>query len=239
MPDILVVDDESDIRHLVKDCLEMAGFSVRMAASGAEMRAMVADRAPDLVVLDVTMPGEDGFGLARHLRERSECGIIMLTASSGLVDRVVGLEVGADDYIIKPFEPDDLLGRIQAVLRRRRPASNDPALPPGCFSVGRFIFTPGDRKLVDSAGQEVRLSALEAELLAGFAAHPGEVLSRDDLLDLAPPRSDEPFDRSIDNRIKRLRRKIEIDPEKPDIIKTVRGGGYVFVGKEPPARRSC
>lgn len=227
MIDILVVDDEPELREVIREILTPAGFAVRTAGSGAEARAAVAAQAPDLLILDVGMPGEDGFSVARDLRAAGAFGIVMLTAFGDTVDRIVGLEVGADDYVVKPFEPTELLARIRAVLRRRRP-NGEAGLPPGAVRVGRFVFRPGERRLVGGDGGEVRLTALEAELLTGFAVHAGKVLSRDELLSLVPARGDDAFDRSIDNRIKRLRRKIEVDPARPEVIKTVRGAGYVL-----------
>lgn len=227
MAEIIVVDDEPDIRIIVSEFLGHAGHCVRTAAGGGALRALLDARVPDLVVLDVVMPGEDGLSIARALRAQHALGIIMLTASGTVVDRVVGLEIGADDYIVKPFEPRELLARVEAVLRRRQ-ARAVPALPPGAVAIGRFVFDPANRALTDAEGAGVALTAKESELLAVLAAHRGKVLTREALLDLLPSQADEPFDRSIDSRIKRLRSKIEADPRKPALIKTVHGSGYLL-----------
>ncbi|HYD67169.1 response regulator transcription factor [Azospirillum sp.] len=228
MARILVADDEPEIRQLVAEYLGLHGFAVTTAADGAEARRLLSGTPPDLAVLDIAMPGEDGLSLARFAREQHDIGIVMLTAAGTPIDRIVGLEVGADDYMAKPFEPAELEARIVAVLRRRMRLG--VRAPDGTVRVGRFHFHQGQRRVVDGSGAALTLSATEAELLGAFVANPGRVLSRDELLDLAPPRGDEPFDRSIDNRVARLRRKIEVDPAKPDVIKTVRGAGYVFAG---------
>jgi len=236
MAEIIVVDDEPDIRIIVSAFLGHAGHSVRTAGDGAALRALLDERVPDLVVLDVVMPGEDGLSIARALRARHALGIIMLTASGTVVDRVVGLEIGADDYIVKPFEPRELLARVEAVLRRRK-ARAAPALPPDTVAIGRFAFDPERRTLTDAAGASVLLTTKEAALLAVLAAHRGKVLTRETLLDSLPAEGDEPFDRSIDSRIKRLRQKIEVDPRKPALIKTVHGSGYMLAGGEGDVRR--
>jgi DNA-binding response OmpR family regulator len=229
MAEIIVVDDEPDIRIIVSEFLSHSGHCVRTAADGAALRALLDARVPDLVVLDVVMPGEDGLSIARALRAQHALGIIMLTASGTVVDRVVGLEIGADDYIVKPFEPRELLARVEAVLRRRK-APAQPPLPEGAVAIGRFVFDPARRTLTDGEGASIALTAKEAELLAVLAAHRGKVLTREALLDLLPAEGDEPFDRSIDSRIKRLRQKIEADPRKPALIKTVHGSGYMLTG---------
>lgn len=232
MAELLVVDDEPDLRELVAEVLEAGGHRVTAVADAAAFRARVAQARPDLAVIDVNMPGEDGIALARWTREHVGCGIVMLTAAGSVLDRVIGLEIGADDYVVKPFEPAELLARVTAVLRRRAPR---PSLPPGTVRLGDRLYETATGRLLGPDGSEQgRLSATERDLLAAFLAHPGRVLSRDDLLDLAPARGDEPFDRSIDNRITRLRRKIEADPAHPELIKTVRGGGYLFRAADEP-----
>ncbi|MFZ1415857.1 MAG: response regulator [Defluviicoccus sp.] len=231
MAEIIVVDDEPDIRIIVSEFLAHAGHRVRTAADGAALHALLDRQVPDLVVLDLVMPGVDGFTIARSLRERYALGIIMLTASGTVVDRVVGLEIGADDYLVKPFEPRELLARVDAVLRRRK-AQGAPALPPGTVAVGRFMFDPAHRTLTDAEGACVALTAKEVELLAVLTAHRGQVLTRQALLDLLPAEGDEPFDRSIDSRIKRLRQKIETDPHKPALIKTIHGTGYIILAAD-------
>lgn len=228
---LYVVDDEADLRELVREILAAHGHRVTALPDAAAFRTRAAEARPDLAVLDVNMPGEDGIALARWAREHLGCGVIMLTAAGTVLDRVIGLEIGADDYVVKPFEPAELVARVAAVLRRRAPR---PALPPGTIRLGRLWYEPASGRLLDPGGGErQRLGATERDLLAAFLANPGRVLSRDELLDLAPARGDEPFDRSIDNRVTRLRRKIEADPSHPEVIKTVRGGGYLYRPDDP------
>lgn len=226
MARIAVVDDETDIREMLADYLGGLGHEVATAGDGAALEALLAaGPAPDLFVLDLNLPGRDGLEIARDLRARLDPGIVMLTAAGGLVDRVVGLEVGADDYLAKPFDLAELAARIAAVLRRR-PGGASAAGP----RFGGFTFDLRDFCLRDAGGAAVDLSPMEADLVAAFATHPGRVLSRDELMQLAPPRDGESCDRSIDNRIARLRRKLERNPDFPELIKTVRGAGYVFPG---------
>jgi two-component system OmpR family response regulator len=229
-PHILVVDDHRDIRELLARYLDRCGLRVTAAADAAEARRALKDAAIDLVVLDIMMPGEDGLALCRHMRETSETPVILLTAMAEETDRIVGLEIGADDYITKPFNPRELLARIKAVLRRTR------ALPPGRDVVAagtlRFAGWRLDlerRELLAADGVVTPLSTGEFRLLAAFVEHPGRVLSRDQLIDLTRGRAAAPFDRSVDNQVSRLRRKIEPDPANPTLIKTVWGGGYSFV----------
>jgi DNA-binding response OmpR family regulator len=230
-PRILVVDDDSDVRFMLHRYLGRHGFHVEAAEDGARLRELIGEQKFDLVVLDLNMPGEDGISLARFLRDNHPVGIIMLTAAAEVVDRIVGLEVGADDYITKPFEPRELLARIKSVLRRLENAA--PARPAAAAD-GRMLFGACSldldaRRLFDEDGEEITITSMEYDLLKAFADHPNKVLSRDQLLNLAHNRDWEPFDRSIDIRITRLRRKIEPDPAKPQIIKTVRGAGYIYV----------
>jgi DNA-binding response OmpR family regulator len=227
MAEIVVVDDEADLALMVAELLEMAEHTVRTAHDGKALRQAIAQRPADLVVLDRRLPGEDGLGLARWLREHHDPGIVILTGADGTLERILGLEIGADDYLAKPFEPAELVARVEAVLRRRRPGAR---LPDGCLAFGPYVLDRKARRLLDPAGREVPLAAMELELVAAFARHPGRVLSRDALLDLAPARGDDPFDRAIDNRITRLRRKLERDAAKPELIKTVRGAGYLHPG---------
>ena len=235
-PHILVADDEPDIRDTVEEYLSMNGFRVITADSAAAVRDILAEQPVDLVILDVRMPGEDGLSLARHLREHYTIGIVMLTAVGAMVDRVVGLEMGADDYIAKPVDLRELLARVKAVLRRLRPATA-PAEAGGPVAnevaFGDCRLNLDSHKLFDRDGQEITLTSMEFDLLKAFAENPNRVLSRDRLLDLAHSRDWEPFDRSIDVRIARLRKKVEVDPAKPQIIKTIRGAGYLF----SPSRR--
>jgi DNA-binding response OmpR family regulator len=233
---IAVVDDERDIRETVAEYLTLHGFRVTPVAGGEELRRLLEASRIDLVVLDISMPGEDGLSLARFLRVQHTAGIIMLTASGETVDRIVGLETGADDYLAKPVDLRELLARIKAVLRRAGRDPHDPrAAETGpanrIVRFGRCSLDLDAHKLLDEVGGEVAMTAMEFDLLKAFAEHPNRVLSRDMLLDLAHNRDWEPFDRSIDIRIARLRRKIEKDPSKPETLRTVRGAGYMFVGE--------
>lgn len=227
---LIVVDDETDVRRMLEDYFGAAGFHVRSTGDGNGLRRLLDQEAADLVVLDLGLPGEDGLSLARWLRERHDLGIVMLTGADTQLDRILGLEVGADDYVGKPFAPRELAARIEAVLRRRRPADTISPLPTGALRFGRYVLLSDPLRLFDGEGADQDLSLMELELIQAFAANAGRALSRDRLLDLAPPRGDEPFDRSIDNRITRLRRKLERDPAKPELIKTVRGAGYLYPG---------
>lgn len=225
---ILIVDDDQEIRTLLRRYLEKHGFRVDEAADGRAMRRALADGRFDLVVLDLMLPGEDGLSLCRTLRAETELPVIMLTAMGEEVDRIVGLEMGADDYLAKPFNPRELLARIRAILRRsQRPpptaADRDEALG---FAGWRLNLA--SRELRRADGALVPLTGGEYELLKVFAERPQRVLSRDQLLDLTRGRAAAVFDRSIDVQLSRLRRKIEDDPKDPALIKTVRGGGYVF-----------
>ena len=226
---IAVVDDERDIRDTVAEYLEINGYRVSKADGGTALRRLMEQSELDLVILDITMPGEDGLSLARHLREKSSAGVIMLTARDAVVERVVGIEMGADDYVTKPFDLRELLARVKAVLRRVR-RTTDPAVDADRrVRFGDHLLDLDAHKLFDGAGAEVAITAMEFDLLRTFAERPNRVLSREQLLDLAHNRDSDPFDRSIDIRIARLRRKIEPDPKTPTVIKTVRGAGYLFV----------
>ncbi|MGF1611379.1 MAG: response regulator [Kiloniellales bacterium] len=231
-PHIVVVDDEADIRETIQDYLEMHGFEVTTAEEGKALRQVVENEDVDLVLLDINMPGEDGLSLARFLRERGGVAIVMLTAAGEVVDKIIGLEIGADDYVAKPFDLRELMARIKAVLRR---VSAAPAAPlegaTSQIAFGDFRLDLDAHKLFDASGQEVAITSMEFDLLKVFAEHPNRVLNRDQLLDMAHNRGWEPFDRSIDIRIPRRLKKIEADPGKPQIIKTVRGAGYKFTGK--------
>ena len=230
---VVVVDDEPEIRETIQDYLEYRGFKVSTADGGPALRQIIAEETTvDLVLLDIAMPGEDGLSLARFLRETCTLGIVMLTAAGETVDRVIGLEVGADDYLVKPVNMRELLARIKAVLRRlqMRRSVAAGAAPAQRLDVpfGRHRLNLESHKLIDPEGEETLLSTMEFDLLRAFAEHPNRVLSRDQLLDMAHNRGWIPFDRSIDIRIARIRRKIELDPRKPQVIKTVRGAGYIY-----------
>ena len=229
---ILVVDDDAAIREMLAEYLVSHGYAVALAGDGTAMRAQLEAELPDLVLLDLRLPQEDGLSLARYLRERYDVGIIMVTGAAGTVDRIVGLEMGADDYVAKPFEPRELLARIKSVLRRlqARPTtsgSTSPEAPRIAFGACRLDLA--SHRLFAGDGTEIPITTMEFELLKLFSEHPGKVLSRDRILTLTKNREWDPYDRSIDIRVARLRRKIETDPENPQVIRTVRGSGYMFV----------
>jgi len=227
-PHILVVDDHRDIRDLVGRYLVKYGMRVTTADGGAEMRKVLKSAAIDLIVLDVMMPGEDGLSLTRYIGETSRIPVILLTAMGEETDRIIGIEMGADDYLVKPFNPRELMARIKAVLRRTHELPPGAAPDTGRLTFAGWTFNPQTRELIDADGVDVALSSGEFQLLSAFVARPGMVLSRDQLLDLTRGRQAVPFDRAIDNQVSRLRRKIEADPKEPEIIRTVWGGGYVF-----------
>ncbi|HMA07582.1 MAG TPA: response regulator [Ramlibacter sp.] len=237
---LLVVDDDWSVRAMLREYLEQHGYSVAEAGSGAEMREQIERELPDAVLLDIRLPGEDGLVLARYLREHHEVGIIMVTASGDVVDRVVGLELGADDYIAKPFDLRELLARLKSVLRRlqARPPADAPAQgaaaqqsqQPRRQRFGRCEIDLESRRMFEVGGAEVTITAMEFDLMQAFLANPNRVLSRDQLLLKTRNREWEPFDRSIDIRIGRLRRKVEPDPDgEPRCIRTVRNAGYMFI----------
>jgi len=238
-PHILIVDDDREIRDLLSRFLVKNGYRATTAPDGREMQKVLADRAIDLIVLDLMLPGEDGLALCRRLRGESSTPVIMLTAKGDEIDRIVGLEMGADDYLAKPFSARELLARIKAVLRRTGAAQGGLAgarqeRSGSVLAFAGWELDLGKRELTSADGVLVALSAGEFGLLAALASHPQRVLSRDQLLDLARGREAQPFDRSIDVQISRLRRKIEADPREPTLIKTVRGGGYLFTPKVEP-----
>ncbi|MDI4656790.1 response regulator [Xanthobacter autotrophicus] len=234
---IVVVDDEEALRETVAEYLSGQGFRVRSAASGRALDTLLAAEPADLILLDVHMPEEDGLTLARRIRAAGATPIIMLTAADDIVDRVAGLEVGADDYVLKPFDLRELKARIRAVLRRytaapptQPPAANGATPAPADLVPCGVVFLDMQAHcLVKRDGTREMLTAMEFDLLRVFLQNPNRVLTRDRLLDLAHDRDNEPFDRSIDVRVTRLRKKIEADPAKPQAIKTVRGVGYLFV----------
>lgn len=227
---LLVVDDEQDLREMLVDYLARNNFRVLSAESAVAARRTAVSEPVDLALIDVRMPGEDGLSLARHLREHTPIPIIMLTAAGEVVDRIVGLELGADDYVTKPFDPRELLARIRSVLRR----ASAPAavrMGEGRVRFGRCVLDLDSHKLFGDDGEEVPLTSMEFDLMRAFAANPNRVLSRDQILNTTQNRDWDPYDRSVDIRIARLRKKVEPDPEKPQVIKTVRGGGYLFSPK--------
>ena len=234
-PHIAVVDDNRDIRELVTRYLGEHGYRVSEADSAAALKRVMQRSAPDLIVLDIMMPGEDGLSVCRKLRATSEVPIILLTAVVEETDRIIGLEMGADDYVTKPFNPRELLARIKSVLRRAY------SLPPNrvgarskMVKFDRWTLDVGRRELVDAEGVAVPLSTAEFRLLSVLLERPRFVLTRDQLLDLTSGKTADVFDRSIDNQVSRLRRKIEADPKNPMLIKTHWGGGYSFgVDVEP------
>ncbi len=232
---ILIVEDDREIREAVCDYLSGHGYACAQAGDGKAMRAAIAGGAPDLVLLDLRLPGgEDGLSLARWLRDNHDVAIIMVTAAGEVVDRVVGLEVGADDYLAKPFDLRELLARVKSVLRRggakgEKRSGGQAAAGTKRVAIGACQLDLDTHQLIGRGGEEIPLTGMEFDLLRVFAEHPNRVLSRDQLLTLTRNREWEPFDRSIDIRIARLRRKIEADPEKPRTIKTVRGAGYIFI----------
>ena len=235
-PHILVVDDERQIRTMLSRYLADEGYRVSEAADGAAMRQVLERDTIDLVLLDLVMPGEDGLSLARYIRQRSDTPVIMLTGKGELIDRVVGLEAGADDYIAKPFHLREVLARIRTVMRRVHPQPA-PALPqasPSKEAAGDTLVFQGwkfdmlKRELRRPDGSLVPLTAGEFDLLRVFARNPNRVLDRDHLMTLVKGRDWAAFDRAIDTQVVRLRKKIEQDPQNPELIKTVRGAGYIF-----------
>ncbi|MGD9832631.1 MAG: response regulator [Piscinibacter sp.] len=234
---ILVVDDDPALRELLADYLSASGFVVDTAIDGGQMRRRIAESPPDAIVLDLMLPGEDGLSLARELRKTSEVPILMVSARGEEIDRVVGLEMGADDYLPKPFSPRELLARLRALLRRARPAvpaSPAAAVPPGVHAFGPYVLDSAAWRLM-RGDSEVAISTAEFQLLKVFAEHPNRVLSRDDLIERLKGYERSAFDRSIDVRVTRLRRRIEADPAHPVYIRTVRGEGYLFNPLGEPA----
>ncbi|MDZ4760095.1 MAG: response regulator [Alphaproteobacteria bacterium] len=226
---LLIVEDEISIREPLARYFETSKFRVKTAAHAGEARTLLAAHAFDLVIADIMMPGEDGLSLCRHIRETSNLPVILLTARAEELDRILGLEVGADDYVVKPFSPRELLARVKAVLRRANSLPPKQAAPETAgYAFGDWVLRTGERELVGRDGLTAPLSTGEYNLLLALIERPRLVLTRDQLLDLTQGREASPFDRSIDNQISRLRRRIEIDPKAPRYIKTVWGGGYSF-----------
>lgn len=224
---LLLVDDEPTLREPLAEYLSGQGFTVRDAESAAAARSLLADFTPDLVLLDIMMPGEDGLSLCRHLVEARGLPVILLTARGEAMDRIVGLEIGADDYVAKPFEPRELVARIRSVLRRALRESG----PPGdddhfVYAFEGWELDPLKRRLTDPEGALIAISTAEFRMLKALCDHPRQVLDRDRLLDMVQGREAHLFDRAVDNQVSRLRRKIEVDSRNPELIQTVRGGGY-------------
>lgn len=230
---ILVVDDEAQVRTLLRNLLEVEGYAVSEAASGHQMRSLLEKLPVSLVTLDLNLAGEDGLALARETRAKHDIPIIMITAKASDTDRIIGLELGADDYITKPFNVREVLARIRAVLRRYESPARAPA-PIGPnehekFAFSDWVFDTTARELKNAGGQKTELTTAEFNLLELFVRRPARVLSRDAIMDIMKGQEWAPMDRSIDTLVARLRKKIESDPEHPSLIKTVRGVGYVLV----------
>lgn len=223
---LLLVDDEAALREPLADYLVRQGFDVVQASSAAEARGHLRETTPDLVLLDIMMPGEDGLSFCRHLVEAKAIPTIFLTARGEATDRIVGLEIGADDYVVKPFEPRELVARIRSVLRRAHRSA--PTTEDELFEFEGWKLDPLKRRLTDPEGAVVAISSVEFRLLMAFLENPRQVLDRDRLLDMVQGREAHLFDRAVDNQVSRLRRKIEIDSRNPQIIQTVWGGGYML-----------
>tara|TARA_A100001391_G_scaffold188957_2_gene159952 strand:- start:25839 stop:26579 length:741 start_codon:yes stop_codon:yes gene_type:complete len=223
---LLLVDDEASLREPLADYLSRQGFLVEQASDAAKARSALLDSTPDLVLLDIMMPGEDGISLCRHLTETKDLPVIFLTARGEATDRIVGLEIGADDYVVKPFEPRELVARIRSVLRRASKAGGGQATSEALYAFDGWLLDPLKRRLTDPEGTVVPISSAEFRLLSAFLDHPRQVLDRDRLLDMVQGREAHLFDRAVDNQVSRLRRKMEADSRDPKLIQTVWGGGY-------------
>jgi len=224
---LLLVDDEAALREPLAEYLSRQGFVVSQAAGGAQARSLLRDEKPDLVLLDIMMPGEDGLALCRHLVEAKSLPVIFLTARGEATDRIVGLEIGADDYVVKPFDPRELVARIRSVLRRAargQPSATENEI----YEFDGWRLDPLKRRLTDPEGAVVAISSAEFRLLVSFLEHPRQVLDRDRLLDMVQGREAHLFDRAVDNQVSRLRRKVETDSRNPQLIQTVWGGGYML-----------
>jgi two-component system OmpR family response regulator len=228
---ILVVDDDRDIRSSLAEYLRLRGFRVSVAAGGKEMDRLLSTAKPDLIVLDIMLPGEDGLSICRRLQESAQVPIILLTALTESADRIVGLELGADDYVTKPFDPRELAARIRSVLRRSQMLPSKQRQSKGTVRFDRWRLDFARKELLRNDDVIVRLSSGEHLLLISLIEHAGVALTREQLLDLTKGREAQVFDRSIDNQISRLRRKIEADPKNPRIVVTQWGGGYLFAAE--------
>jgi DNA-binding response OmpR family regulator len=227
---ILVCDDETDVREMLREYLEKRGFKVSEAGNGTELRGVLENEDIDLILLDINMPGEDGLSILRSVRAEKEVCVVMLTAAGEVVDRIIGLEMGADDYLGKPVDLRELEARVKAVLRRRenRTTASPKQSNNKSAAFGDCLLDLEAAKLFGGDGTEISITAMEFSLLKVFAENPKRVLNRDQILEQAHDRGWDPFDRSVDIRISRIRRKIEPVPEKPQIIKTIRGLGYLY-----------
>lgn len=240
-PRLIVVDDEVGLREMVAEYLERDNCSVRTASSGNSLDALLDQEDADLIVMDINMPGEDGLSILQRIRRTRSTPVVMLTAASNIADKIAGLEMGADDYMTKPFDLRELKTRIKAVLRRQSSAGNvvnaehATALPKNIRPFGKMFVDLEARSLINGNGAIEPVTAMEFELLQVFLQNPGRVLTRDRLLDLAHNRDNESFDRSIDVRIARIRKKVEHNPSKPEALKTIRGVGYIHT----PSRRTA
>lgn len=225
-PTILIVEDDPEIRRLVRDFLSQEGFVIELAEDGKAMDAVLQRQKPDLIILDLMLPGEDGLAICRRLRTQGTIPILMLTAKSDEIDRVVGLEMGADDYLTKPFSSRELLARARAIMRRTRPAAETPDNRRHGFDA--FVIDIDARQLATQGGDPVTLTSAEFDLLVAFVQRPRRVLTRDQILDWTHGRSAEPFDRTVDMLISRLRKKLDAASRDSNLITTVRNGGYLF-----------
>ncbi len=224
---VLFVDDEAALREPLADYLVRQGFAVTQAGTAAEARSRLVEAAFDIVLLDIMMPGEDGLSLCRHLVEARQIPVIFITAKGEATDRIVGLEIGADDYVVKPFDPRELVARVRSVLRRAVRQAAEPA-DAVVYEFEGWQLDPLKRRLTDPEGALVAISSAEFRLLMAFLDHPRQVLDRDRLLDMVQGREAHLFDRAVDNQISRLRRKVEVDSRNPQLIQTVWGGGYML-----------
>lgn len=225
---IYVVEDDADVARLIRGTLQDFGFDVSVCRTAADLLRRLARRAPDLCIVDLGLPDMDGMELVRQLQQRHDCGILILTGRGYVGDRVMGLELGADDYVAKPFDPRELVARVRSILRRTAPSAAKPAAQSGVALFAGWRFNVGNNTLSVDGGAEWTLSTAEAQLLQAFLARPNRILSREQLLG---ERDVSPFDRSIDVRISRLRRKLEVDPMNPKLIRTVYGAGYLFAAE--------
>jgi len=233
---VLIVDDDEELRDTLREYFEISGFAVYSVGDGEGMRKVIAQSPVDIVLMDVNLPGEDGFELTRELRSSRNIGIVMLTGAGQTVDRIIGLEVGADDYVVKPFDPREVLARVKSVLRRIQGQPVETRAPtefkPEVVRMGSCTLDLAAHTLYDDTGAQVPLTAMEFDMLKAFAANPDRVLNRASLLELAHRHDADVFDRSIDLRIARVRRKIETNSKSPQVLKTVRGVGYMFVSNK-------